>query len=103
MYLLEGTADLQHHYHLRMGDMLIFAQKPDQTIVLAGRPSTKADVLKKAPMRKPSPVPATSGGRGAGRREQVSRSAGKIGLDWYMHRWEAASIALIPSDEASVN
>jgi len=31
MYLLEGTADLQHHYHLRMGDMLIFAQKPDQT------------------------------------------------------------------------
>jgi bifunctional DNA-binding transcriptional regulator/antitoxin component of YhaV-PrlF toxin-antitoxin module len=36
MYLLEGTAELQHHLHLKMGDVLIFAQKEDSTIVLAG-------------------------------------------------------------------
>eukprot|EP00877_Chromochloris_zofingiensis_P001165 jgi/Chrzof1/11049/Cz05g21210.t1 len=73
MYLLEGTADLQHQYHLRMGDVLIFAQKEDQTIVLAGRPSTKSDAAKKPPIRKPSPTPA--GTRPAsGRRETLPRA-----------------------------
>uniref|UniRef100_A0A383W833 TF-B3 domain-containing protein n=1 Tax=Tetradesmus obliquus TaxID=3088 RepID=A0A383W833_TETOB len=67
MYLLEGTAELQHHYHLKMGDVLIFAQKEDSTIVLAGRPPTKADAHKKPPVRRPSPTPA---GRGAARRDQ---------------------------------
>jgi hypothetical protein len=68
MYLLEGTAELQHHYHLKMGDVLIFAQKEDSAIVLAGRPPTKADAQKKPPVRRPSPTPA---GRGTARREQV--------------------------------
>jgi len=65
MYLLEGTADLQHHYHLKMGDVLIFAQKDDKTIVLAGRPSTRADAARKAAARKPSPTPVgvKSGGK----------------------------------------
>eukprot|EP00878_Enallax_costatus_P028893 GHUV01031248.1.p1 GENE.GHUV01031248.1~~GHUV01031248.1.p1 ORF type:complete len:202 (+),score=43.96 GHUV01031248.1:358-963(+) len=72
MYLLEGTAELQHHYHLKMGDVLIFAQKEDSTIVLAGRPPTKADAMKKPPVRRPSPTP---GGRAA-RRDQVGVRAG---------------------------
>jgi hypothetical protein len=70
MYLLEGTADLQHHLHLKMGDVLIFAQKEDSTIVLAGRPPTKADAMKKPTMRKASPSPL--GRPAAGRREAVS-------------------------------
>jgi hypothetical protein len=70
MYLLEGTADLQHHLHLKMGDVLIFAQKEDSTIVLAGRPPTKADAMKKPTMRRASPSPL--GRPAAGRREAVS-------------------------------
>lgn len=77
MYLLEGTADLQHHLHLKMGDVLIFAQKEDSTIVLAGRPPTKADAIKKPTMRKASPSPL--GRPAGGRREAVS------GLDWQRH------------------
>lgn len=67
---MEGTADLQHHLHLRMGDVLIFAQKEDTTIVLAGRPPTKADALKKPAMRKASPSPL--GRPAGGRRDAVS-------------------------------
>lgn len=71
MYLLEGTADLQHHYHLKMGDVLIFAQKDDKdkTVVLAGRPATRADAMRKAAAaRKPSPTPAGGGsGKGSGK------------------------------------
>jgi hypothetical protein len=67
MYLLEGTADLQHHYHLKMGDVLIFAQKDDKTVVLAGRPATRADAARKAAQRKPSPTPASAGGKGSGK------------------------------------
>eukprot|EP00879_Flechtneria_rotunda_P014389 GHRR01015036.1.p1 GENE.GHRR01015036.1~~GHRR01015036.1.p1 ORF type:complete len:160 (+),score=60.79 GHRR01015036.1:425-904(+) len=75
MYLLEGTAELQHHYHLKMGDVLIFAQKADSTIVLAGRPPTKADATKKAALRRPSPAPA---GRVAGvKREPPARGGNK--------------------------
>lgn len=72
MYLLEGTAELQQHYHLRMGDVLIFAQKGDGTIVLAGRPPTKADLLRKPAVRRPSPGP---GGRLTGRAAVVRTEA----------------------------
>lgn len=58
---------MQHHYHLKMGDVLIFAQKEDNTIVLAGRPPTKADAMKKPPVRRPSPTP----GARTARRDQV--------------------------------
>ncbi|KAI8477513.1 MAG: DNA-binding pseudobarrel-protein domain-containing protein-containing protein [Monoraphidium minutum] len=72
MYLLEGTADLQQHYHLKMGDVLIFAQKGDRdkTVVLAGRPATRADAMRRAAAaaRKPSPAPAGNGsGKGGGK------------------------------------
>jgi hypothetical protein len=63
MYLLEGTAELQHFYHLRMGDVLMFAQKRDGNIVLVGRPATKADALKRTPLKRGPPPPTTSSGR----------------------------------------
>lgn len=77
MYLLEGTADLQHSYHLKMGDVLIFAQKADKdkTVVLAGRPATRADAARKAAAaaRKPSPTPAGAGsGKGGPKSKDVS-------------------------------
>jgi hypothetical protein len=69
MYLLEGTAPLQHRYHLKMGDVMVFAQKDDRekTIVLAGRPATRADAARKAAQRRPSPTPAGSSGKGGGK------------------------------------
>ena len=65
MYLLEGTADLQHRYNLKMGDVLVFAQKDDRTVVLAGRPATREDAARKA-ARKSSPAPAGGAGGGGG-------------------------------------
>ncbi|KAF8073022.1 B3 domain-containing protein [Scenedesmus sp. PABB004] len=85
MYLLEGTAELQHHYHLRMGDVLIFAQKEDATIVLAGRPPTKADATRKPPVRRPSPTPGSRGVRRdqprakSNKRRAMQRLAGPAG------------------------
>jgi hypothetical protein len=63
MYLLEGTSGLQRHYKLKQSDVLIFAQKADGTIVLAGRPQTKTDAAKKAVPRRPSPGPKAAGVR----------------------------------------
>jgi hypothetical protein len=63
MYLLEGTAELQHFYHLRMGDVLMFAQKRDGNIVLVGRPATKADALKRTPLKRGPPPPTTTSSR----------------------------------------
>ena len=40
MYLLEGAAELQKRYNLRVNDVMIFAHKPDKTLVVAGRPQT---------------------------------------------------------------
>jgi hypothetical protein len=74
MYLLEGTADLQHHYHLKMGDVLIFAQKDDKSVVLAGRPATRADAARRAAQRKPSPAPAGPGGKGGGKASKEVRA-----------------------------
>jgi bifunctional DNA-binding transcriptional regulator/antitoxin component of YhaV-PrlF toxin-antitoxin module len=89
MYLLEGTAELQHHLHLKMGDVLIFAQKEDSTIVLAGRPPTKADAMKKPTMRKASPSPLgrpaaggreVAGGAGRGSKSNKRRALQRFGL-----------------------
>lgn len=41
MYLLEGAAELHTRYNMSVGDLMVFAQKPDKTLVFAGRPSTK--------------------------------------------------------------
>ncbi|GBF88542.1 hypothetical protein Rsub_01257 [Raphidocelis subcapitata] len=79
MYLLEGTAPLQHRYHLKMGDVLVFAQKDDRdkTIVLAGRPATRADAARKAAQRRPSPTPAGGSGKGGGKGSKDSQKAAK--------------------------
>jgi hypothetical protein len=97
MYLLEGTADLQHHLHLKMGDVLIFAQKEDSTIVLAGRPPTKADAVKKPTMRRASPSPL--GRPAGGRRDAVSShnhngAAQAPGLAADMHGASVARLAV---------
>mmetsp|Transcript_36036 Transcript_36036/g.80206 ORF Transcript_36036/g.80206 Transcript_36036/m.80206 type:complete len:285 (-) Transcript_36036:916-1770(-) len=54
MYLLEGAGELHHAYKMSVGDVMVFAQKPDGTLVVAGRPATKGDVIKKAPVKRPS-------------------------------------------------
>lgn len=90
MYLLEGTAELQHHYHLKMGDVLIFAQKEDTTIVLAGRPPTKADAMKKPLMRRASPAAVAK--PASARREGVSRAScgpGIVGVRFVLARGAA--------------
>ncbi len=41
MYLLEGTIELQRAFGIGAGDVLVLAQKPDGSLVVYGRPSTK--------------------------------------------------------------
>lgn len=53
MYLLEGTGQLQQAYDMRMGDVMVFAQKDDGALVLAGRPSTKEDAARRSIIKKP--------------------------------------------------
>lgn len=38
MYLIEGCADVLKKYKLGFGDVIVFARKPDNTLVLGGRP-----------------------------------------------------------------
>ncbi len=82
MYLLEGMAELQRHYRVKMGDVLVFAQKDDRTIVLAGRPATKSDVAKRPPVRKPQPVPAAQGTP-----KQRGREVGTDMMRCMLHAW----------------
>ena len=41
MYLLEGAGELHRAYEMNVGDVMVFAQKPDGTLVVAGRPATR--------------------------------------------------------------
>jgi len=41
MYLLEGAGELHRQFTMVVGDVMVFAQKPDRTLVVAGRPATK--------------------------------------------------------------
>ena len=41
MYLLEGAGELHRAYKMNVGDVMVFAQKPDSTLVVAGRPATR--------------------------------------------------------------
>jgi hypothetical protein len=41
MYLLEGAGELHRAYKMNVGDVMVFAQKPDGSLVVAGRPATK--------------------------------------------------------------
>jgi hypothetical protein len=41
MYLLEGAGELHRQFRMAVGDVMVFAQKQDRTLVVAGRPATK--------------------------------------------------------------
>lgn len=41
MYLLEGAGELHRQFGMNVGDVMVFAQKTDRTLVVAGRPATK--------------------------------------------------------------
>lgn len=41
MYLLEGAGELHRQFTMSVGDVMVFAQKQDRTLVVAGRPATK--------------------------------------------------------------
>ena len=41
MYLMEGAGELHRAFDMSVGDVMVFAQKPDGALVVAGRPATK--------------------------------------------------------------
>ncbi|GFR51387.1 hypothetical protein Agub_g13817 [Astrephomene gubernaculifera] len=45
MYLLEGAGELHRNYGLEVGDVMVFAQKPDGSLVVAGRSGNKSCLL----------------------------------------------------------
>ncbi|GFH30155.1 TF-B3 domain-containing protein, partial [Haematococcus lacustris] len=47
MYLLEGAGELHRQFHMSVGDVMVFAQRLDRTLVVAGRPATKDPSLRK--------------------------------------------------------
>eukprot|EP01025_Chloroclados_australasicus_P058171 TRINITY_DN7284_c2_g1_i1.p2 TRINITY_DN7284_c2_g1~~TRINITY_DN7284_c2_g1_i1.p2 ORF type:complete len:339 (-),score=67.52 TRINITY_DN7284_c2_g1_i1:193-1209(-) len=73
MYLLEGLGELHRKFMLRTGDVMIFARAGDGSLLLAGRPGTKDDIIKKVPRQ--------------GRGETRAREASENLLD---HRRESA-------------
>ncbi|GLC37118.1 hypothetical protein PLESTB_000981700 [Pleodorina starrii] len=74
MYLLEGAGELHKNYGLEVGDVMVFAQKPDGSLVVAGRVASKADLKKKAPAKRPVPA-ATFSGAAQGSRSREGRMA----------------------------
>jgi hypothetical protein len=42
MYLLEGAGELHRKYGLESGDLMVFGQRGDGSLVMAGRPSERA-------------------------------------------------------------
>lgn len=63
MYLLEGASELHERYSLKMGDVMLFAQKKDGTLVVAGRPSTKADLMRRPPAKRINPAAGPTPGK----------------------------------------
>jgi hypothetical protein len=45
MYLLEGAGELHRQFNMVVGDVMVFAQKTDRTLVVAGRPATKVNAV----------------------------------------------------------
>lgn len=41
MYLLEGVGELHQRYGLKVGDVMIFAHLPNNSLVVSGRPMTQ--------------------------------------------------------------
>lgn len=75
MYLMEGAGELHRAYEMAVGDVMVFAQKPDGQLVVAGRPPTKNDAIKKPSLKRPSSKPeSAAAGAGAARRDSKPRS-----------------------------
>eukprot|EP00955_Chlamydomonas_euryale_P059702 357473-Chlamydomonas_euryale.AAC.10 len=47
MYLLEGAGELHRAFEMSVGDVMVFAQKPDGELIMAGRPATKVGATKR--------------------------------------------------------
>lgn len=75
MYLLEGAAELQRRYNLHVSDVMIFAHKPDKTLVVAGRPLADTDIQRKSGVKKPSNGNSSSAKRDLKRNSGYSRSS----------------------------
>eukprot|EP00803_Ostreobium_quekettii_P010604 evm.model.scf_3859.2 EVM.evm.TU.scf_3859.2 scf_3859:2896-7405(-) len=52
MYLLEGVSEMHQRYDLKVGDVMIFAHLPDSSLIVAGRPMTEEDSMRKPPLRR---------------------------------------------------
>lgn len=63
MYLMEGAGELHRAFDMSVGDVMVFAQKPDGALVVAGRPATKNDVIKKAPLKRATTKAEAPSGR----------------------------------------
>ncbi|GAX81655.1 hypothetical protein CEUSTIGMA_g9083.t1 [Chlamydomonas eustigma] len=74
MYLLEGAGELHRAYEMNVGDVMVFAQKPDGTLVVAGRPATRNDVIKKPPVKRAAGGKGEGGASAASKREPKARS-----------------------------
>ncbi|KAG1671348.1 hypothetical protein FOA52_002958 [Chlamydomonas sp. UWO 241] len=75
MYLMEGAGALHRAFEMNVGDVMVFAQKPDGSLVVAGRPATKADVVKKPPVKR------GAGGDGGGSARAGGGGGGSRGRD----------------------
>lgn len=79
MYLLEGAGELHRAYEMNVGDVMVFAQKPDGTLVVAGRPATRNDVIKKPPVKRPSGRDGGGGGSGGRSRGGEAKPRNRAG------------------------
>ncbi|EFJ51447.1 hypothetical protein VOLCADRAFT_116438, partial [Volvox carteri f. nagariensis] len=91
MYLLEGAGELHRNYGLEVGDVMVFAQKADGSLMVAGRAASKGAAAAAAAAQPipgrltagggPSTAVASAdasllrGGGGGGRKRKVSSSA----------------------------
>jgi hypothetical protein len=76
MYLMEGAGELHRAYDMAVGDVMVFAQKADGQLVVAGRPATKSDAVKRPPIKRP-----TSKGEGAAKARPRGKPAAAMGAD----------------------
>ncbi|MEW5299372.1 MAG: hypothetical protein WDW38_004601 [Sanguina aurantia] len=60
MYLLEGASQLHTAYTMAVGDIMVFAQRPDKSLLVAGRPPTRADAVRRAPAKRGASEPKSA-------------------------------------------
>ncbi|KXZ43735.1 hypothetical protein GPECTOR_81g183 [Gonium pectorale] len=66
MYLLEGAGELHRNYGLEVGDVMVFAQKPDGSLVVAGREASKPSAGPSCGRKRKSVTPGLGVGVGVG-------------------------------------